>query len=739
MSDDKAYLKSCDKRFEHKRTESCDDNYGRSNFDSSCQKFNWVDVTKEFFTATEELNLRLLQRMFGLFEAMSAIEMMDPKMDAGMMCNRGNKKVLNFDQALKASKLKIKDLTVEEQIGIIDATLACLVTWLEGHSLAQTVFTNLYLQKPHLVEDKIIQAFSIHSLKLLEVIREFVNKAGVYEEEDFQPVMYGYKLCNDIPVVKATAMLKEVEEELSKKSKVTRPKPGEEQDHETQAQHEEATALFSRIKFCRVFYQALLVFQKKKSFAVEEVDRLLQQCSDIIPVIERTIHLGVHPDPSAESSNRADYPTILGFEPLVNQRLLPPTFPRYTKIKSRKESVEYLALLVTRLRNICKITACTSFHTALDFLNEFSKTSPCVLSRSVLQLLYLNQTKCSEPGKVLGTVHIGDVLKDAVRTFVRPPILAPKSALMANPQARDCVEIFLAHCIRPFCTLIQITGHNRARQRDKLSHLLEELSALQEEADKVDSFNNALMKMENSAHTSYFGTWILYHTLKVMIQYLLSGFELELYSSHEYIYIFWYLYEFLYGWMVSSLSRANTFLNEYEDQLYKNNRSKKGNRKKKRLQAHRREIIYYQILQNMCGGYYKAVVGFRMAGKMSLPFSEFDKERIRYEHRFAPFANVGTPPPVHYKQFDEMLSIARLQEICTPEDLYNDASKCFHHARTTIESFPDPSEEMLTLLKVAKTNYVVMKLLVSGHKKGVKDPPEFEFLVHKNFPIIKVI
>lgn len=40
--------------------------------------------------------------IFGLFEAMSAIEMMDPKMDAGMMCNRG-KKVLNFDQAVKVS------------------------------------------------------------------------------------------------------------------------------------------------------------------------------------------------------------------------------------------------------------------------------------------------------------------------------------------------------------------------------------------------------------------------------------------------------------------------------------------------------------------------------------------------------------------------------------------------------------------------------------------------------------
>ena len=47
-----------------------------------------------------ELGELLHDELFGLFEAMSAIEMMDPKMDAGMMCNRG-KKVLNFDQSVK--------------------------------------------------------------------------------------------------------------------------------------------------------------------------------------------------------------------------------------------------------------------------------------------------------------------------------------------------------------------------------------------------------------------------------------------------------------------------------------------------------------------------------------------------------------------------------------------------------------------------------------------------------------
>ena len=61
----------------------------------------------------------------------------------------------------------------------------------------------------------------------------------------------------------------------------------------------------------------------------------------------------------------ADHPTILGFDPLVNQRLLPPTFPRYTKIKSRSEALEYFEELLNRLKVVCKITSHTSFHSAL--------------------------------------------------------------------------------------------------------------------------------------------------------------------------------------------------------------------------------------------------------------------------------------------------------------------------------------------------------------------------------------
>jgi uncharacterized protein len=56
-----------------------------------------------------------------------------------------------------------------------------------------------------------------------------------------------------------------------------------------------------------------------------------------------------------------------------------------------------------------------------------------------------------------------------------------RSQLYNNPQAKTFVDAWFMQAVRPICTLIQIPGHNRARQRDKWGHILEELSALQEE------------------------------------------------------------------------------------------------------------------------------------------------------------------------------------------------------------------------------------------------------------------
>jgi hypothetical protein len=55
----------------------------------------------------------------------------------------------------------------------------------------------------------------------------------------------------------------------------------------------------------------------------------------------------------------------MGFEPQVNQRLLPPTFPRYTQLRSRADAINNLIQLMDRLKAMCKIKDHTNFHSAL--------------------------------------------------------------------------------------------------------------------------------------------------------------------------------------------------------------------------------------------------------------------------------------------------------------------------------------------------------------------------------------
>ncbi|XP_045436031.1 N-alpha-acetyltransferase 35, NatC auxiliary subunit isoform X3 [Pipistrellus kuhlii] len=640
---------------------------------------NWVDITQDFVQACGELKLGELlhDKLFGLFEAMSAIEMMDPKMDAGMIGNQVNRKVLNFEQAIQEGTIKIKDLTLPELIGIMDTCFCCLITWLEGHSMAQTVFTCLYVHNPDFIEDPAMKAFALGILKICDIAREKVNKAAVFEEEDFQSMTYGFKMANSVTDLRVTGMLKDVEDDLQRRVKSTRSRQGEERDPEVELEHQQCLAVFSRMKFIRVLLTVLIAFTKKETSAVAEAQKLMVQAADLLSVIHNSLHHGIQ---AQNDTTKGDHPIMMGFEPLVNQRLLPPTFPRYAKIIKREEMVNYFARLIDRIKTVCEVVNLTNLHCILDFFCEFSEQSPCVLSRSLLQ---------------------------------------------------------------PFCSLIQIHGHNRARQRDKLGHILEEFATLQDEAEKVDAaLHTMLLKQEpQRQHLACLGTWVLYHNLKIMIQYLLSGFELELYSMHEYYYIYWYLSEFLYAWLMSTLSRADgsQMAEERIMEEQQKGRSSKKTKKKKKVRPLSREITMSQAYQNMCAGMFKTMVAFDMDGKVRKPKFELDSEQVRYEHRFAPFNSVMTPPPVHYLQFKEMSDLNKYSPPPQSPELYVAASKHFQQAKMILENLPNPDREVNRILKVAKPNFVVMKLLAGGHKKESKVPPEFDFSAHKYFPVVKLV
>lgn len=96
-----------------------------------------------------------------------------------------------------------------------------------------------------------------------------------------------------------------------------------------------------------------------------------------------------------------------------------------------------------------------------------------------------------------------------------------------------------------------------------------------------------------------------------MIRYLYSGFELELYSLHEYAYIYWYLHEFLYAWLLSTYSRAEAYMVEGETLLNEKNGKKAGKNRAKnnkaKSKAYTKELLILQAEQNLTGGYFKVI------------------------------------------------------------------------------------------------------------------------------------
>lgn len=97
---------------------------------------------------------------FSLFEAMSAVEVGNPKMDAG-----AQPKTDNLPLADRPLNL---DLTQEQLLSIMDHLLCLEATWQTGSSLAQTLYSSLYMmQLPRYVHPspRLVHAESSHSVQ----------------------------------------------------------------------------------------------------------------------------------------------------------------------------------------------------------------------------------------------------------------------------------------------------------------------------------------------------------------------------------------------------------------------------------------------------------------------------------------------------------------------------------------------------------------------------------------------
>ncbi|CAG8537610.1 13125_t:CDS:10 [Ambispora gerdemannii] len=706
----------------------------------------YKDITIFLDEVTREFQIGQLVHLesFGLYDAMSSIEIMDPKMDSGM--------ILDSDLTKKPLILNAR-LTPRQVLGVIDRLFICEMTWHSGHSLSQTLYTCMYLH--HVLELKtelfsnereheetssdvpiefvilVLKAYILGTAKCCNFVLEEMVKGNVYEEEDFATNKFALNLYEDFPESSAVNLLDDAENWLDQKGSSwlleNEPENWEILTH----------ALKSRLRLRKSFLLALIHLAKPRCQQYTESQKHLLTTLQILtgtndePGIKDTIELGVDVDGA--------------FDPLINRKLVSQTPPRPIRLLTMQQSLEEIDNLLKNTLLICGVIEYKSADILMNFFyyNAARQPPACAYSRSLLQ-----STFCTE-NRILGKFSIFQLIKDSVTEISNPPYIyfasKPDTDKPTNGTIVDetrakipqLVNKFLESSIKPLTDIFRILCHNRSRQRRNMCKVLTDWDLLQEEAEHIDAELHSLIKEEpimtedGPSHSYYLSSWVYHRKLILLQEILFLGFELGLYGNHEFIMIYWYV-DYLLGVHYQHLERMLLHITTKPSATTKESRKAK---KQKALRAtppatpsitliiNRKNMITAR--QEICRGIYRTIAGLQKTGHMTVPRLEYDNEGIRFWQRFRMYRNLGSPTLLKYREFKENTKFENL----TALDLLSASKKNYETAKTAIDHLMkmNLSESRMDLCEAdfkndLKAMFRVCIANIVGLQKMLQDP-----------------
>lgn len=687
-------------------------------------KTEWMDITERFRQAAGQLvpGELVQEANFSLFDAMSAIELMDTKMDASLQWSTFRDYPRTVLEAAERGILKFSGHEPRELVGIFDEVFACVATWLEGHTLAQTVFTCMYLLDTSAIEGICLRAFSQGIVKTVDYMKSCICQGRVFAEDDQQGVSFGFNMLNGVSDTSVATALKEAEDKAQ--SLVRHATTSTNAEVTTISDIEVLKAFLLRIKLARSLFMFVTSIGKNTAQGLQSGLQKLSQCISLIDGIISTIDLGAKLD----SNN----PLSLGFHPVINQHLLPPSYKPYA-ILSRSKGLRVLQTIFSQIQKVLAIGKLDSFRELFEAILGFCavRESPNVLPRSLLVLLCLQ----GDRNKLFGSQSFEALLHEDIRLLCSPPCLNPRSPISTATQGKEVVDRFFGRAVTPMIEFLRIFCQHRARQRYKIVRSLDIFGELQQETERVDHHLTELTaKLDpQRQHLACFGSWLLYYILQLMAEYVLLGFEYNLYSPFELHYVYWYL-EYIYGWHHTTLKSAEKLL---MSEPVSTGKGKRKTKKKRELPKDKeREVAITHAKRLTCVGLMRGLEALILDHKIPQPSFEVGSEELCFQHRFLPFASLATPQFFPYAEYVKLAGVQNYKG--RDVNLYEASARHFISARSAIESIPHPDNDLDCLLKAIKTNIVIMNLASKGHKRDSKLPPTLDFTIHTHFPVIRI-
>ncbi|XP_062149262.1 uncharacterized protein LOC133857901 [Alnus glutinosa] len=699
---------------------------------ASGENMVWTDVSLLLEAACKDLRDGELVHgdNFNLFAAMSALEIMDPKMDSGMVC-----KYYSVDEAIENGAAPVpisfyKTVDVQCTIDIMDYLLACEATWHKGHSLAQTVFSCIYLLRP----DRTSSHALLHSYcrvirATCKAVISVVSDARTHEEEDLFTMAYGLPLDGDRDE-KCLSLLNAVEETISRQLRACKAHSSKRRVLEdieplqanVDLEEGYCKALLCRLRFRKHFYHVLTSMRRPQGRGLELARKHIAACiSELECILKsseflRSIASGACDDDTEDRTTASGCQPI-GFDASLNCRLSAPTPPRTIKILSWKKAIEYFVKLLHDLDIICSYSLDPLLEGVLHFVVQFQKSQPDLVARAHLQLLLV------QDGKLYGRDSMFAVITRAAAL----PEVTKNHDIQNNEYVGQLGQLVL-NTLKILCT-------NSAWQRRKLGKMLQdwrviyvqlELAFRKDFGDILNSPDDENVYMKIFQHILL---WVEEQTYWIASRFLLLGFELELYSPSEYCMVYWYMYVVL----IKLAEKTHLKVAARND-----TNKRKGKKKRDSLKEVPREyrippaVLFVQCQIYLVEGLTMMLAALRNENMILQSPNPFNTEQERFIQNFELLQKACVPDHISYPAFKESTTYARISTLVM-YNYFKDAQRIAKEVKSSFSNDPDKLAELRRIEQVAEHNSIALNVI---SQVGALDPTlkvSFEFSHHPYF------
>ncbi|KAJ1954858.1 N-alpha-acetyltransferase, non-catalitic subunit, partial [Linderina pennispora] len=173
----------------------------------------WLDITQLMQSTTAELARGELIRpqTLTLFDAMTSIEVMDPRLDMGMLTEQDEEEISKWDME--------RVLTMRETLWIIETMFQCEMTWQASASLLQTIYMCQYFSQDDMPEtagkeetknpcrDLVLYPYLIALGRCCRLVWAEYMRENMYSEEDVYFGSYVSKFFDEFSLTDVIALM----------------------------------------------------------------------------------------------------------------------------------------------------------------------------------------------------------------------------------------------------------------------------------------------------------------------------------------------------------------------------------------------------------------------------------------------------------------------------------------------------------------------------------------------------